>query len=194
MAVNLPGWRALLRPNRAGYVKTMLGAAPAGPRGEFLYSNAGYVIAGAMMEAAMGASWEQMIVAQVFEPLGMSGAGFGAPDPGPLGHRNGAAVAPGWRADNLQAMGPAGKVHLRTGDMLRFLAAHAMQEPDYLPTVLWDRLHAPMGTYAMGWMVEDGDLIHLGSNTHWFAGMRITCPGPSSLPSIPAMRRRERPW
>ncbi|MEM7710918.1 MAG: serine hydrolase domain-containing protein [Pseudomonadota bacterium] len=173
MAPNLATWRSLLRPGRDAYVRAMLRREPAGRRGDFLYSNAGYVIAGAMMEAATGRSWEDLIAAEVFEPLGMSGAGFGSPDPGPRGHRNGAAVAPGWRADNLPAMGPAGAVHLPADDMLRFLAAHASRDPDFLPSALWDRLHAPVGDYAMGWNVAEDGLSHLGSNTLWFAGMRV---------------------
>ncbi|MEM7489332.1 MAG: serine hydrolase domain-containing protein [Pseudomonadota bacterium] len=177
MDANLPRWRTVLRPDRAAYVAAMLRRAPAGPRGVFLYSNAGYVVAGAMMEAAAGASWEDLMAAEVFAPLGMAGAGFGAPDPGPRGHRNGAAVAPGPRADNLPAMGPAGTIHLTPDDMLRFLAAHATADPAYLPPALWARLHMPVGDYAMGWAVDDGVLRHLGSNTLWFAGMRIDAAG-----------------
>ena len=75
---------------------------------EFLYSNAGYVIAGAMLEQVTGESWEELIRTEVFEPLGMTRAGFGAPGSAdavdqPRGHRAGLfgglnAVAPGPRA------------------------------------------------------------------------------------------------
>ena len=41
------------------------------PGTAFLYSNFGYVIAGAMAEKTMSASWEDLITKLVFEPLGM---------------------------------------------------------------------------------------------------------------------------
>nr|WP_281494211.1 serine hydrolase domain-containing protein [Jannaschia sp. S6380] len=80
MAANLPRWRAVLRPGRATYAAHMLSSAPATPRGETEYSNAGYVVAGAMLEAAGGAPWEDLLRRHVLNPLRMEGAGFGAPD------------------------------------------------------------------------------------------------------------------
>jgi CubicO group peptidase (beta-lactamase class C family) len=43
------------------------------------YSNFGYCLAAAMLERAAGASWEDMVRAELFLPFGMSTAGFGAP-------------------------------------------------------------------------------------------------------------------
>ncbi|MEM7643505.1 MAG: hypothetical protein AAF366_13380 [Pseudomonadota bacterium] len=71
-------------------------------------------------------------------------------------------------------MGPAGAIHLPARDMLRFLEAHAKRDPGYLPPGLWERLHRPVGDYAIGWRGEPDDLRHTGSNMFWFAGMRIT--------------------
>jgi CubicO group peptidase (beta-lactamase class C family) len=173
MAANLSPWRTLLRPGRGNYVAAMFATRPAGPRGAFLYSNAGYVVAGAMLEAVTGEAWEELMRREVFAPLGMDGAGFGAPDPGPRGHLEGHAVPPGPLADNIPAMGPAGTVHATAGDMLRFLRSHATRDRGFLPAEEWDRLHAPVGDHAMGWRAQGGTLRHLGSNTMWFAGMRI---------------------
>src|SRR5262245_1302028 len=87
------------------------------PGTKFLYSNAGFAIAGAMAEKITGQSWEDLMRARLFEPLGMTSAGFGAPGtPGsaqaidqPRGHRvDGSAVAPGPGSDNPAAIGPAG--------------------------------------------------------------------------------------
>ena len=64
--------------------------APAGT--PFQYSNLGYMIAGAMIEAAAGQPWEELIYARIFEPLGLATAGlgpqatFGKLD-APVGHR-----------------------------------------------------------------------------------------------------------
>src|SRR6185436_18293330 len=49
------------------------------PRGAFLYSNTGLVIAGHVAERAAGKPWEDLMRELVFEPLGMKSAGFGAP-------------------------------------------------------------------------------------------------------------------
>ena len=58
----------------------MLAEKPANPPGEkYAYSNVGYTIAGAMAEKATGATWEDLVKREVFEPLELTGAGFGPP-------------------------------------------------------------------------------------------------------------------
>ena len=54
---------------RADYVARVLRTSPEGPRGGFLYSNAGYVVAAAMLEAAGDAPWEDLIAREVFAPV-----------------------------------------------------------------------------------------------------------------------------
>ena len=49
------------------------------PGERFIYSNTGYALAGAMIEKAAGIAWEKLVEKRVFEPLGMSTAGFGPP-------------------------------------------------------------------------------------------------------------------
>jgi CubicO group peptidase (beta-lactamase class C family) len=166
---------------RAAYVEVVLSAEPVAQRGGFLYSNAGYVVAGAMLEAAGDATWETLIAREVFGPLGLDSAGFGPPEGAqPRGHRGGLVsglrpVAPGPRADNIPALGPAGRVHLSGGDMLRYLRAHLAADPGYLSRESWARLHRAEGpgNYAMGWVASEGILVHSGSNTMWFAQMRL---------------------
>ncbi|MBL4626579.1 MAG: beta-lactamase family protein [Roseicyclus sp.] len=163
---------------RREYVAEILSEPPDQAPGDFLYSNAGYVVAGAMLEAVGGAPWEQLIVAEVFAPLGMDGAGFGPPQGAVIeGHATRLfgglrSAGQGVDADNIPAVGPAGRVHLSAQDMLRYLQAHLLQDEDYLSAELWAILHAPVGEegYAMGWGVgEDGSLVHSGSNTLWYA-------------------------
>lgn len=48
-------------------------------RGEFHYSNLGYVMAGYMAEKITGGKWETLMQGRVFNPLGMTSAGFGFP-------------------------------------------------------------------------------------------------------------------
>lgn len=166
---------------RADYVGAMLAEGPVGPLGGFLYSNAGYVVVGAMLEAAGAAPWEVLVAREVFGPLGMTSAGFGPPEGDqPQGHRGGLLgglrpVPPGPRADNIPALGPAGRVHLSAGDMLRYLRAHLVGDPGYLSADSWARLHRAEGPgdYALGWVDTGGVLRHSGSNTMWFAQMRL---------------------
>jgi CubicO group peptidase (beta-lactamase class C family) len=166
---------------RVEYVGAMLTQGPAGTRGGFLYSNAGYVVAGAMLEAAGGAPWEDLVAAEVFVPLGMASAGIGPPEGDqPQGHRGGLfgglrPVPPGPRADNVAALGPAGRVHLSAGDMLTYLRAHLLGDTGYLSAESWARLHRAEGPgdYALGWAEVEGVLRHSGSNTLWFAQMRL---------------------
>ena len=65
---------------------------PAASVGKHLYSNLGYVVAGAMAERVTARSWESLMQERLFAPLGISSAGFGAPGvPGeldqPWGHQ-----------------------------------------------------------------------------------------------------------
>jgi CubicO group peptidase (beta-lactamase class C family) len=161
------------------------------PRATFEYSNTGYVVAAAMLEARTGRPWEVLLAERVFAPLGISSAGYGPPaerSGNPVGHRE--SRLPRWLrstripvrpagneiADNVAAMGPAGRVHLAPDDMLRYLAAHRDQRVLLRPET-WQNLHTPPfgGDYALGWVRRgDGSLWHNGSNTLWYAEALVT--------------------
>jgi CubicO group peptidase (beta-lactamase class C family) len=110
-----------------------------------LYSNTGYMIAGAMAEVVADDSWENLMSRRVFKPLGIEHAGFGppgmppprtgkdspatspssAPILQPWGHlSDGKAVRPGPSADNPACYGPAGCVHLPLADWARYAVLH----------------------------------------------------------------------
>ncbi|WP_420434052.1 serine hydrolase domain-containing protein [Hyphobacterium sp.] len=167
------------RSDRRTYLREIL-RDPAGDRGEFLYSNAGYVAASLMLEEAAGESWERLIQREVFDELGLENAGFGPP-PGdnPQGHRSRwgrlQPVGTGLGSDNPVAMNPAGRVHISMPDYALFLRlvldGARGNETDYLSAASWDMLLTPPNgaDYAMGWGVSaDGSLRHAGSNTMWF--------------------------
>lgn len=174
------------RQERIEFAQQALRQTPNGPKEQsFLYSNNGYVIAGAMLEAKLGASWETLIRQHLFEPLGMTSAGFGAPGTPsafdqPVGHASGLIGglrphAPGdGVTDNPAALGPAGRVHASFEDMLRFLAAHR-DATSFLSTESWRTLHTPPfgGDYAMGWVKRGDALWHNGSNTLWYAEVLV---------------------
>jgi D-alanyl-D-alanine carboxypeptidase len=175
-----------MRQDRLDYAQEVLASAPEVAPGAFLYSNAGYVVAGLMLQVTTGQIWEDLIRDHVFAPLGIKSAGFGAPGTAnilgqPRGHKLGllgglSAMEPGPKADNIPALGPAGRVHIDLADMMRFLAAQAARDTAFLSRESWLLLHGPAGggDYAMGWRVsERGHLAHNGSNTMWFARMQI---------------------
>ena len=160
---------------------------PEAPPGEkYIYSNAGFSIAGHMAEKVTGKSWEDLMRERIFRPLGMTTAGFGAPgtrakNDQPRGHKaDGSPVEPGPGADNPVAIGPAGIVHCSIGDWANFVAANLPSAKTKLvkPETL-EKLHTPAPgepKYAMGWIIADGQpwaggpaLTHAGSNTMWFA-------------------------
>jgi len=165
--------------DRNPYLRELL-RNPAGTRGNFLYSNAGYVAAAMMLENVAGESWENLIQTELFDVLALDSAGFGPPlGDQPQGHRAGwrglSPVGTEAAADNPPAMNPAGRVHMSMPDyavFLRLVMAGARGEEDtYLSQASWQRLITPPdgADYAMGWGVgADGSLRHAGSNTMWF--------------------------
>jgi CubicO group peptidase (beta-lactamase class C family) len=167
------------------------------PGTEHEYSNAGFAIAGAMLERLTGKAWEHLMRERVFQPLGMASAGFGAPgSPNivdqPWGHTvDGDGVRPGKRADNPPAIGPAGTVHMTMTDWAKYIGQHTSGEKaDRDAKLTWllkpetfQHLHAAYpgkgSQYGGGWSItrrawakgEGGDgrvITHTGSNTMWF--------------------------
>jgi CubicO group peptidase (beta-lactamase class C family) len=85
LAANLKGgWvkvadKGTPRQQRLAAVRLAVKEKPENRPGEkFGYSNLGYVVASAMAEKAADASWERLMAREVFRPLHMSTAGFGA--------------------------------------------------------------------------------------------------------------------
>jgi len=167
---------------------------PEAPHGKkFIYSNEGYAIAGAMIERVTGEAWEDLMRERIFEPLGMTSAGFGAPaTPGkidqPWGHLGEVGelrpVPPGPMADNPPAIGPAATVHASLADFARYADWHAdwkRAEPRLLTEESFNHLHqsSPNDDYALGWLVQERDwaggnvLWHTGSNAMFYAVMWV---------------------
>lgn len=181
---------------RMELVEGVVTKPPVNPPGtKFEYANAGYAIAGAMAEKVTGRAWEELIQEKVFKPLGITSAGFGAPGSKekvdqPRGHQqNGAPMEPGIDADNPPSIGPGGTVHMTMGDWAKFVLAHVRgdaanpkRECALVNAESYEKLHTPVGDYAMGWGVgmrgwakgsgagaKGVTLSHSGSNTMWFA-------------------------
>jgi CubicO group peptidase (beta-lactamase class C family) len=175
---------------RAHLLKALTAEPPAAPPGGmFLYSNAGFAAAGHLAERVTKKPWEALMKEQLFTPLGMKSAGFGAPGSAgavdqPRGHSaEGKAVVPSAKgSDNPSGIGPAGTVHCTMADWAKFARLHlrgARGKADLLRAETFARLHAPAKgdgePYACGWGVAERDwsggpaLTHAGSNTMWYA-------------------------
>lgn len=174
-------WADAAAPDaRTKFVKAILAAPPAQTPGDFVYSNAGYMIAGAALERVTGQRWEQLMKDELFAKLEMQSCGFGAPGTKgtvdePRGHdAGGSAIEPGPAADNPPGLGPAGTVHCSLEDYGKFLNTHVLGTPALVTPESMQHLQtARDGNYAGGWGIvpsPKGQLLaHSGSNTMWYA-------------------------
>ena len=169
---------------RYAVMRDLLALTPAGPPGQFEYSNLSYLVAGAMAERLTGQSWETLMQTHLFDPLGMSGAGFGWPG------TRGAADQPWahpvdemgiWRPTQPllpDTIGPGGNVHLSIGDWAKFIALwFPDQEPAILDRAALDELlvtDAPF--YGAGWGVGDhfGERVISHGGAGGGAGFSVT--------------------
>lgn len=160
--------------------RQLLAATQQDPTRPYIYSNAGYAIAGWIAEQLAGESWEDLTRARVFEPLGMT-CGFGAPTEvdEPIGHDD--TGAPDGRTDSVpDVIGPAGKVACSMADWSAWARA-ALDLAEGRPSELLTADMAAQlfvvpdgGDYVSGWLVLPGPdgavaYAHDGSNTHWLA-------------------------
>lgn len=173
-----------LPAQRVEFAARALAGPPTGPAGQFAYGNGNYIVMGAVIEALTGQAWEAAIQAELFAPLGLASAGFGAPrGEAPWGHRGGVGVDPAGFADNPRALGPAGTAHMSLADYARFVAAMMGGSPGWLSEETRRHLLTPAAgdppAYAAGWGMGSAPwggvggpgptITHNGSNTMWFA-------------------------
>jgi CubicO group peptidase (beta-lactamase class C family) len=157
----------------------------------FSYQNANFILAGAMLERCTGKSWEDLMKTELFVPLGMTTAGFGAPGSGsdvsePYGHSDASGQRVASKSDNTPALGPAGTVHASLADWATFIRLHldgsegsltlsssavARLHIDYPPNSMYPN------RYGWGWIMWDdvGGLAlgHDGSNTLWYCSCQV---------------------
>jgi D-alanyl-D-alanine carboxypeptidase len=176
-----------LSAQRAAVAEEVLRQTPAALRGTFQYANLNYVVAGAVMERLTGQPWEELMRKHVFAPIGMTDAGFGAPQGdnawghaatllgfGPL-----RAVVPDVNGDNPLVLGPAGTVHMSLASYANFLSAFIAPSNVLTPESI-EQLTKPRNdqdpSYALGWAryaekqwAKGQVLAHEGSNTMWHA-------------------------
>jgi len=170
----------------------MLNTQPEAERGKHLYSNAGYTIAGHMLERVSGLAWETLIQDELFSPLSMNNTGFGPPNfDQSIGQVSGHYFSNGrWIArkpsDGVHipfVMGPAGTVNADLASLANYLVAHlngAQGSSNIISSNSYQILHQAVDAdYTMGWGSFDVDwssgkiLTHGGSNSFWLAEWMI---------------------
>lgn len=171
------------RDQRVDFAAMALGKAPTGTRGVFSYGNGNFILAAAAIERLVDAGWEETIQAGLFDPLGMTSVGHGAPKGNnPWGHRSVGdqltPVDPAGVADNPPFFGPAGRMHMTVADYARFLRLYLTDGGGLLTPATMARLTTPPEgappAYAWGWGVQPGPRLgHDGSNTMWHVTARV---------------------
>lgn len=184
VAYNKVDTKLTLAEQRFEIAKSVLSKKPSKkPQSTFLYSNVGYIIAGAMLETATNKDWETLITENIFEPLGMSSAGFGGIGTvgkvdQPWGHTKPNKPFPinGPEADNPCVIGPAGSIHCTITDWSKFITDQlkgSQGTEGLLQSDGYKYLQTPQNgdDYGLGWACLEREwangiaLVHAGSNT-----------------------------
>ncbi len=141
------------------------------PNTKYWYSNEGYILAGAVLEHLTGRAWEDLMRERLFQPLGISTGGFGAPGTAgktdqPWGHSSvvGKPIDPGTPAAQFPSYyGPAGTAHMTITDWAKFIGLHLRGDPAnphcqaaLLKADTFAELHAVASTaiYSRGWAMR----------------------------------------
>ena len=174
LAVELQSGSMAVIDQRLVFVSWLLQQpSPVIPGRDYLYSNAGYVVAAAMAERVTGESFEQLLRQRLLLPLDLQGR-FGWPATGnhqqPWGHeeKNGVLQASDPDAPENQFpnfANPAGNISLSIDDYARFIQAHLRGLSGQVVLISpesYRKLHTPLGGainnnpaqfYALGWGV-----------------------------------------
>jgi CubicO group peptidase (beta-lactamase class C family) len=176
---------------RREFARLVVHTSPGGTAGVFDYQNTNFIVAAAMMESKTGKSWEDMMKTELFQPLGMSTAGFGSPGSDanvnqPWGHSDATGQRVPTKGDNTPALGPAGTVHASLEDWAKFIRLHLTGSEGSLTlsTATLTHLHtqypptsASPDRYGWGWIIWDDvdgmGLGHDGSNGVWYCSCQL---------------------
>jgi CubicO group peptidase (beta-lactamase class C family) len=182
------------RPNaaqRLNYVAAALKDKPETNPGTFSYSNAGFIVAAVIAERAAQASYEELMRAEVFKPLGMTRTGFGNTGEGQnRGHRHGQPMVHMARLEDgaPRMYAPAGFLHMSLEDWAKFnldqLAGAAGKGKLLSPASYRLMQTAQPGSPAgLDWGVQQSIagrqgpvLVHQGSDGNWLA-IAVLFPG-----------------
>ncbi len=179
-----------LTDQRAELVVNTLTKPSSGTRGEFEYSNLGYIIAGAAIEAILNspsetpADFETLFLSIFGEDIADGGGtlGFGPPKDGIQGHMKAMltsklkAVGANDTDDNPAIFGPAGTMNIDLRTHALFLAKHFISGEADIKAKLLTPYPEADSDYALGWGLGEMEGIgqifgHSGSNTMWLSNV-----------------------
>jgi CubicO group peptidase (beta-lactamase class C family) len=130
----------------AGMMKLISGERPA-PGAGFRYSNDGYIVLGAVIQAVSGQSYDGYIRQHILAPAGMTHTSLAVYTPAHVpGMAHGYTLGGRDISDAPQIANPSGGAISTAGDLLRFaqaLTSHKLLSPAMFATVLTPRVAAP---------------------------------------------------
>ncbi|RLD25471.1 MAG: hypothetical protein DRI75_13305 [Bacteroidetes bacterium] len=156
-----PIFKGTLMDRREQFTLWILDQKSNNTMGEFNYSNAGFVIVGAVIEKVTGNSFENEIQDRIFSPLKMKSGGFGWPveNAGDFayGHiRDNRKVVPVRYADwYLYGLAnPAGGIHMSINDLSVYTREHLLGlkgKSKLLKRESFEIMHKIEGVCGLGW-------------------------------------------
>jgi len=159
------------------YLEQLAQTKPIYPPGTVMfYSNAGYILAGVMMEKISGQEFTDLMSEMVFKPLNLTTAGYGPPadlEPTsqPWGHIR--TKSP-WslkavRKDDQHYINPAGNVSLSIKDWARFIIGHMPSDQTdgtvFLNSRILKKLHTPVDN--VNWKYDEDYLKFWNNEIGW---------------------------
>ena len=185
-----PALRGSVTENRARFAHWVLQHPAGAKRGEYSYSNAGYIILGAVIEEITGRSWESEITERVFEPLAMTSGSFGwlGGDTAKyaIGHTRhlGGGFAQRRGYDDWYLYGtsfPMGGIHLSIRDFATYAQYHLnglAGRVELLSAPSFRGLHRVKGLYGRGWFASEfasfNGSVHDGSDDGYYAKIFVS--------------------
>ena len=188
----VPRFSGSLTENRLAFVKWAVEQAPESVPGEYAYSNANYIIAGAIVEKLSGKDWATTMQEKLFGPLGITTVGYGWPASGgaaqPFGHILTDSVWKVHDPDNEaeqapRYMAPAGDMYMSIGDYAKFVQLHLRGlrgQARLLKAATFQNLHtAPLGgDFTVGaWAISSESGVptsfYVGSLGTFLAGVKM---------------------
>jgi len=120
----------------------------------FEYSNSGYFLLGAILEAVSGKPYERLLEERIFEPLGMRNSGYTHPEAilphRAAGYERAGSAFRNARYYDMSIPFAAGAVYSTAGDLFRW--DQALYTEKLLPARLRDLLFKPnLDSYGYGW-------------------------------------------
>jgi D-alanyl-D-alanine carboxypeptidase len=143
------------------------------PGERWAYYNGNYFLAGAILAAVTGDSYEDALRRLVLQPWGLTGTGFATPANSIAGSADQAVLPP---IQYPRGRRPSGGLWSNAGDLLS-LGEHIIADNDLAQTVATARTQAddPM-TYGLGWAIGPSDQLYLNGRLPGYRAALLAIP------------------